>query len=70
MIKYIRLSIGESFVLTDEDQAKEYVKRIRIKYNTEKSELVTKFEAFKKRIDDIKIILYAKFGKRLRLEEE
>lgn len=43
---------------------------MRTKHHTEKNELVTKFEAFKKRVDEIKIILYAKFGKRLRLEED
>jgi hypothetical protein len=31
---------------------------------------MNKFDVTKKRLDELKIILYAKFGERLRLEED
>ena len=66
----IKLSIGESFVETDEDQAKVYVEKMRKKYTNEKSINMEKYNTNKKRLDELKVILYSKFGKRLRLDED
>jgi hypothetical protein len=36
----------------------------------EKKSLIEKYDNNKKRLDELKIILYSKFGNRLRLEED
>ena len=66
----IKLSIGESFVETDEDQAKVYVEKMRKKYTNEKNINMEKYNTNKKRLDELKVSLYSKFGKRLRLDED
>lgn len=66
----LKLTIGECFVVTDEDQAKEYVERMRKKYTNNKTLTMAKYDSNKKRLDEIKVILYAKFGNRLRLDED
>ena len=66
----IKLSIGESFVETDEDQAKVYVEKMRKKYPNEQNINMEKYNTNKKRLDELKVILYSKFGKRLRLDED
>ena len=66
----IKLSIGESFVETDEDQAKVYVEKMRKKYTNEKNINMEKYNTNKKRLDELKVILYSKFGKRLRWDED
>ena len=66
----IKLSIGESFVETDEDQAKVYVEKMRKKYTNEKNINMEKYNTNKKRLDELKVILYSKFGQRLRLDED
>ena len=66
----IKLSIGESFVETDEDQAKVYVEKMRKKYQNEKTINMEKYNTNKKRLDELKVILYSKFGKGLRLAED
>ena len=43
---------------------------MRKKYSSQQKELMHKYDSTKKRLDELKIILYAKFGKRLRLEED
>jgi hypothetical protein len=35
-----------------------------------KKDLITKYELNKKRLDDLKVILYTKFGKSIHLEED
>ena len=66
----IKLSIGETFVEADEDQAKAYIGRLKKKYNNKQNEAKAAFDASKKRLEELKVILYAKFGNRLRLDEE
>ena len=55
---------------TDEDQAKVYVEKMRKKYQNEKTINMEKYNTNKKRLDELKVILYSKFGKRLRLDED
>jgi chaperonin cofactor prefoldin len=64
------LNIGESFINVDEDDAKEYVEKQQKKYADMKAELIDKYEKNKKRLDELKIILYTKFGKSIHLEED
>ena len=66
----IKLSIGETFVECDEDQAKAYIGKLKKKYNNRQKEARDAFDSSKKRLDELKVILYAKFGNRLRLEED
>lgn len=66
----IKLSIGETFVETDEEQSKEYVEKLKKKNALKEKELTNQYNTTKKRLDDLKVILYSKFGKRLRLEED
>ena len=66
----IKLSIGETFVEVEEDQAKAYIGKLKKKYNNKQNEARAAFDSSKKRLDELKIILYAKFGNRLRLDEE
>ena len=66
----IKLSIGETFVECDEDQAKAYIGKLKKKYNNRQKEAKDIFDSTKKRLDELKIILYGKFGSRLRLEED
>jgi chaperonin cofactor prefoldin len=65
-----RLNIGESFIDVEEDEAKEYVEKQVQKYTEQKKSFIDKYEINKKRLDDLKIILYAKFGKSVHLEED
>ena len=66
----LKLSIGETFVEVEEDQAKAYIGKLKKKYNNKQTEARNSFDATKKRLDELKVILYAKFGNRLRLDEE
>ena len=66
----IKLSIGETFVEVEEDQAKAYIGKLKKKYNNKQNEARSSFDSIKKRLDELKVILYAKFGTRLRLDEE
>lgn len=64
------MNIGESFINVNEDDAKEYVEKQQKKYVDQKTELIDKYEKNKKRLDELKIILYTKFGKSIHLEED
>jgi chaperonin cofactor prefoldin len=64
------LNIGESFVEVNEDDAKDFVDRQRNKVEQQKKGFIEKYEKNKKRLDDLKIILYAKFEKNINLEED
>ncbi len=66
----IKLNIGETFVEVEEDQAKAYIGKLKKKYNNKQNEARNSFDSTKKRMDELKVILYSKFGSRLRLDEE
>ena len=66
----IKLNIGETFVEVEEDQAKAYIVKLKKKYNNKQNEARNSFDSTKKRMDELKVILYSKFGSRLRLDEE
>ena len=66
----LKLSIGETFVEVDEDQAKAYIGKLKKKYNNKQKEDKATFDSTKKRLEELKVILYAKFGNRLHLDED
>ncbi len=66
----LKLSVGETFVEVEEDQAKAYIGKLKKKYNNKQNEAKTSFDSTKKRLDELKVILYSKFGTRLRLDED
>ena len=66
----IKLCVGEIFVESDEDQAKAFIGKLKKKYNTKQNETRAAFDLTKKRLDELKVILYSKFGQRLRLDED
>ena len=66
----LKISVGETFVEADEDQAKAYIGKLKKKYHNKQNEARAAFDVSKKRLDELKVILYAKFGNRLRLDEE
>ena len=66
----IKLTVGETFFEADEDKAKAYIGKLRKKYNNRQKEAKDIFDTTQKRLNELKIILYTKFGNRLRLDEE
>jgi len=62
--------IGESFIEQSVDEAKGFIETRKLSYEKEYKGLVDKIEATKKRMNELKIILYAKFGKNINLEED
>ena len=66
----LKLSVGETFVEVDEDQAKAYIGKLKKKYNNKQKEDKANFDSTKKRLEELKVILYAKFGNRLHLDED
>ena len=66
----LKLSVGETFVEVDEDQAKAFIGKLKKKYNNKQKEDKANFDSTKKRLDELKVILYSKFGNRLHLDED
>lgn len=62
--------IGECFAEQTVDQAKGYIETRKSSYEKELKNTVERIEQTKKRMDQLKIILYAKFGKSINLEED
>ena len=62
--------IGECFIEQSVDDAKGFIETRKLSYEMELKTLVVKIEATKKRMNELKIILYAKFGKNINLEED
>ena len=65
----IKLNVGETFFEVDEDKAKAFIGKLRKKYTNRQKESKETFDSTEKRLNELKIILYTKFGSRLRLEE-
>ena len=65
----IKLNVGETFFEADEDKAKAFIGKLRKKYTNRQKEAKETFDSTEKRLNELKIILYTKFGSRLRLEE-
>ena len=54
---------------TDEE-AKTYIEKKEKQLLEQKKEYVAKYEIQKKRMDELKIILYSKFGKSIHLDDD
>ena len=65
----IKLNVGETFFEVDEDKAKAFIGKLRKKYTNRQKEAKETFDSTEKRLNELKIILYTKFGSRLILEE-
>ena len=65
----IKLNVGETFFEADEDKAKAFIGKLRKKYTNRQKEAKETFDSTEKRLNELKIILYTKFGNRLSLEE-
>ena len=64
------MNIGECFIDVNDEEATEYIEKQEKKYVEEVKKLITKYDTNRKRLDDLKIILYANFGKSIHLEED
>ena len=64
------MNIGESFVEVGEDDARVFVEKQQKKVEDSKKALIDKYDKNRKRLDNLKIILYAKFEKNINLEED
>ena len=62
--------VGECFIEQSLDDARSIVNQRKKTYENEYKDLVNRIESTKKRMNELKIILYAKFGKSINLEEE
>ena len=60
----IKLNVGETFFEADEDKAKAFIGKLRKKYTNRQKEAKETFDSTEKRLNELKIILYTKFGSR------
>ena len=66
----VRIMIGESFVEQSVDNAKSFIETRKASYEQEMRSLMERLDQTKKRMNELRIILYAKFGKSINLEED
>mgnify|MGYP000163743393 CR=1 FL=1 len=64
-----KIMIGETFVEVPEEKAKFMLEQIKEKQTKQIKELEDKFSVNKKRLDELKIILYSKFKNSINLDE-
>ena len=62
--------VGECFVQQSVEDSKAIIEVRKQSYEKELKNLVDRIESTKKRTNELKIILYAKFGKNVNLEED
>lgn len=65
----IKIMVGESLVNTSEEEAIKFIKSKLDLFEQEKASLKGKYELNEKRLHELKIILYAKFGESVYLED-
>jgi len=53
-----------------DEEAKEYLENKQKALLDQKKELKGKYDVFKKRSDELKVILYSKFGKSIHLDDD
>ena len=66
----VKLNIGECFIDVNDEDANIYIEKQQKKSVEDIKKLYVKYEENKKRLDSLKIILYAKLGKAIYLEED
>jgi prefoldin subunit 4 len=64
-----KIMIGETFVEVPEEKAKLMIEQIKNKQIKQIKEFEEKFNINKKRLDELKIILYSKFKNSINLDE-
>ena len=64
-----KILIGETFIEMTEEEAKKRIELSMDKIKNAKKEFEEKFDVNKKRLGELKIILYSKFGKSINLDE-
>lgn len=64
-----KIMIGETFVEIPDDIAKERLEKLNEKQLKSKKEFEDKYAVNKKRLDELKIILYSKFKNSINLDE-
>lgn len=65
----VKIMIGETFVEVSEDKAAEIIKSMKEKYEATKKDFEERIIINKKRLDELKIILYSKFKNSINLDE-
>lgn len=65
----VKLMVGETFIEVSEDTAKEMLDKLTKDRQTKRKELEDKYDNNKKRLDELKIILYSKFKNAINLDE-
>jgi len=53
-----------------DEEAKVYLEKKQMALLDQKKELKGKYDVFKKRSDELKVILYSKFGKSIHLDDD
>ena len=66
----VLVSVGESFVAQDEDEASAFVEAEQEKLKARKEELEGELSRMGKRMGELKKVLYGRFGKAIHLESE
>merc|ERR1711957_342981 len=66
----VKLNIGECFIDVNDEDANIYIEKQQKKSVEDIKKLYVKYEGNKKRLDELKIILYAKLGNAIYLEED
>lgn len=64
-----KIMIGETFVEVPEEKAKELITKLEEKLNKEKKDFEEMQDINKKRLNELKILLYAKFKDSINLDE-
>ena len=64
-----KVLVGETFMEVSEDKAKEILQKQNEKFTKQKKEKEEKVATNKKRLDELKIILYSKFRNSINLDE-
>lgn len=64
-----RILIGETFIELPEDAARERIEKLKEEATEKEKELKKRHDLNKKRLDELKVILYSKFGKSINLDE-
>jgi len=64
-----KILIGETFIELPEEAARERIEKLKEEATEGEKVLKKKHEVNKKRLDELKVILYSKFGKSINLDE-
>jgi prefoldin subunit 4 len=66
---FLRLTVGESFFLVNEEEAMEHLENTSKATNELLSKYIEESESIRNEMDELKKILYSKFGSSINLED-